>query len=57
MDEIQALRSELNQLIDIVTDLEQKANDLYSRPLMPYSTVSGYVLTLSAALIPEWTAP
>ncbi len=59
MDEIQALRSELNQLVDTVTDLEAKVNDLYSRPLMPFSSSasSGDILELDANLIPQWVTP
>jgi hypothetical protein len=54
----QELESEVEQLREIVTELETIAADLYSRPLMPYSSSGGseYVLRLGSGLIPYWAS-
>lgn len=57
MTEIEQLKSEFNQLSDIVTDLEAKVNDMWSRPLMPHTDGASPddVLKLNSDLRPYWT--
>jgi hypothetical protein len=57
MDDNGQLRGEIEALKNIVSDLEEKANDLYARPLMPYSSggAAGYILRLGSDNRPYWS--
>jgi hypothetical protein len=58
-DSAGAIEAKLNELEDIISLMEAKVNDLWTRPHIPYTqnASEGDLLELDVDLRPQWVTP